>query len=96
MMHLARTIHLARKLATEADPTPAVTAVATVDPESPASAPSLTLSLAEFGESWPGIVESLRERTPMLAAALDDASPASLDGDGLTLVWPESSGFLKR
>ncbi len=87
---------LARRLATAADPAPAVTAVATVDPEMPSSAPSLTLSLAEFGESWPGIVESLRERTPMLAAALDEASPASLDGDGLTLVWPESSGFLKR
>ena len=32
----------------------------------------------------------------MLAAALDDASPSALGGDGLTLAWPESSAFLKR
>ena len=32
----------------------------------------------------------------MLAALLEDAAPAALAGDGLTLAWPESSGFLKR
>ena len=87
---------VAHELATEADPAPAVTATATVDPESPAPAASLELSLARFGESWPAIIEELREGTPMLAAALEDCAPAALTGDGLTLAWPESSSFLKR
>jgi DNA polymerase-3 subunit gamma/tau len=84
------------ELATEDDPTPAVTAVATIDPDAQAPAPSLELSFDTFSDSWPAVLNVLRERTPMLAAALDDAAPASLTGDGLTLAWPESSGFLKR
>ena len=32
----------------------------------------------------------------MLAAALDDGSPAALDGGRLTLAWPETSSFMKR
>jgi len=87
---------VAHELATEDDPTPAVTATATVDPESPPPAASLELSLARFGESWPAIIEELREGTPMLAAALEDCAPAALSDDGLTLAWPESSSFLKR
>jgi DNA polymerase III subunit gamma/tau len=42
------------------------------------------------------VIDSLRATQPMLAALLEDAAPASLTGDGLTLAWPESSGFLKR
>ena len=87
---------VAHELATEDDPTPVVTATATVEPDSPPPAPSLELSLARFGESWPAIIEELREGTPMLAAALEDCAPAALSGDGLTLAWPESSSFLKR
>ena len=63
---------------------------------SPPPAASLELSLARFGESWPAIIEELREGTPMLAAALEDCAPAALSDDGLTLAWPESSSFLKR
>jgi DNA polymerase-3 subunit gamma/tau len=86
---------IARDLATEADPSPAVTAVATVEPDAPAT-PSFELSLESFGSLWPAIKDELRERQPMLAAALDDASPAALDGANLTLAWPEASSFLKR
>jgi DNA polymerase-3 subunit gamma/tau len=32
----------------------------------------------------------------MLASLLEDARPASLADQGLTLAWPESSAFLKR
>jgi DNA polymerase-3 subunit gamma/tau len=85
-----------RELATEADPTPVVTAVATIDPDAPAPAPSLDLSFDTFSDSWPAVIDSLRSTKPMLAAALDDAAPAALAGDGLTIAWPESSGFLKR
>ncbi len=87
---------VAQELATEADPAPAVTATATVDPEAPAPAPSVELSLDAFGDVWPAVVDSLREETPMLAAALELAAPAALGDHGLTLAWPESSAFLKR
>jgi DNA polymerase-3 subunit gamma/tau len=83
-------------LATESDPAPSVTATATVDPQAASPAPHLELSLDRFGESWPAILEELREGTPMLAAALDDCAPAALSDDGLTLAWPETSSFLKR
>jgi DNA polymerase-3 subunit gamma/tau len=85
-----------RELATEADPTPAVTAVATIDPDAPVPSPRLDLSFDTFSDSWPAVIDSLRSTKPMLAAALDDAAPAALAGDGLTIAWPESSGFLKR
>jgi DNA polymerase-3 subunit gamma/tau len=87
---------VAQELATEADPAPAVTATATVEPEAPAPAPSLELSLEAFGDVWPAVVDSLREETPMLAAALDVAAPAAVGEQGVTLAWPESSAFLKR
>jgi DNA polymerase-3 subunit gamma/tau len=87
---------VARDLTTEGHPAPAVTAVATIDPEPRAPAPSLDLSFDTFSESWPAVIDSLRATQPMLAALLEDAAPASLTGDGLTLAWPESSGFLKR
>lgn len=86
---------VARDLATEADPTPAVAAVAVVEPDVPAPAPSLGVSV-EIGEHWKAVVESLREGTPLLAAALDDAAPVPEGQDGLTLVWPEESAFMKR
>ncbi|MDA0182770.1 hypothetical protein OJ997_20830, partial [Solirubrobacter phytolaccae] len=86
---------VARDLATESDPTPAVTAVAVVEPDVPAPAPSLGVSV-EIGEHWKAVVESLRDGTPLLAAALDDAVPVPADDAGLTLVWPEESAFLKR
>jgi DNA polymerase-3 subunit gamma/tau len=86
---------VARDLATEADPTPAVTAVAVVEPDVPAPAPSLGVSV-EIGEHWQAVVESLREGTPLLAAALDDAAAVPEGADGLTLVWPEESAFMKR
>lgn len=86
---------VARDLATEADPHPAVAAVAVVEPDVPAPAPSLGVSV-EIGEHWKAVVESLREGTPLLAAALDDAVPVPGDDDGLRLVWPEESAFMKR
>ncbi len=91
---------VARELASSEDRAPAVTAVAVVDPDSPAPEPSFSagveLDLAAFGQVWPAVVESLRRETPMLAALLEDAAPAALAGEGLTLAWPESSAFLKR
>jgi DNA polymerase-3 subunit gamma/tau len=90
---------VAAELATEADPAPAVAAVAVVDPEAdpePRFAAGAELSLEAFGALWPAVVESLKEEAPMLAGLLEDARPAALADAGLTLAWPESSAFSKR
>jgi DNA polymerase-3 subunit gamma/tau len=90
---------VAEELATEADPAPAVAAVAVVDPEADAAprfAAGPELSLEAFGGLWPAVVDSLKEEAPMLAGLLEDAQPAALADTGLTLAWPESSAFSKR
>jgi DNA polymerase III subunit gamma/tau len=91
---------VAAEIATEADPTPAVAAVAVVEPGAESAAPTFSagveLSLEEFGDVWPAVVDSLRNEAPMLAGLLEDARPAALADQGLTLAWPESSAFLKR
>ncbi len=86
---------IARDLATETDPSPAVTAVATVEPDAPA-VPSFELNLESFGTLWPAIKEELRETSPMVASLLDSAVPASIADGRVTLAWPEESAFLKR
>jgi DNA polymerase III subunit gamma/tau len=91
---------VSQELATEADPAPAVTAVAVVKPDAPAAEPSLEagvgLSLDAFTELWPAVLETLAGESPMLAAMLREAQPAALAGEGLTLAWPESAAFSKR
>jgi DNA polymerase III subunit gamma/tau len=84
------------ELATEGHPEPAVTAVAVVEPEAPAPEPRVELSLDAFADLWPAVLESLQSDAPMLAALLESARPADLEGEDLTLTWPESAGFLKR
>jgi DNA polymerase-3 subunit gamma/tau len=87
---------VARDLATEADPSPAVSAVALVEPDAPTpAAPSLGVAV-NIGEHWQAVLNSLREGAPMLAAVLEGAAPVPEGEDGLTLVWPEESAFLKR
>jgi DNA polymerase-3 subunit gamma/tau len=89
-----------RDIATESDPSPAVSAVAVVEPDAPPAEPSLKagvdLSLDAFAELWPAVLESLQTESPMLAAMLREAQPSELAGEGLTLAWPESAAFSKR
>ncbi|MDA0183259.1 nucleotide-binding protein [Solirubrobacter phytolaccae] len=47
-------------------------------------------------ECWHAVLETLRTSSPLLAAAVEDASPMADPADRLTLVWPEESAFLKR
>ena len=42
------------------------------------------------------MLETLERESPMLAAMLQEARPAELADEGLTLVWPESAAFSKR
>jgi DNA polymerase-3 subunit gamma/tau len=91
---------VAGELTADGGPTPAVAAIAIVEPDAPSAAPSFSagveLSLEAFAELWPAVLESLQGASPMLAAVLEGARPAALADDGLTLAWPESSAFLKR
>jgi DNA polymerase-3 subunit gamma/tau len=87
---------VSRELATDADPEPSVTAVAVVEPDAPTPKPALELSLDSFREMWPAVLDTLSGDSPMLAAALREASPTELAGTGLTLAWPRSAGLSKR
>jgi len=87
---------VSEELATESDPSPAVTAVAVVEPDAPAPEPALELSLDAVRELWPAVLEQLKAESPRMAALLEQATPLELSGDGLTLAWPESAAFSKR
>ena len=49
-----------------------------------------------LAELWPAVLDSLADEAPMLAAVLQGARPAGVDGGELTLAWPESSALFKR
>jgi len=88
------------ELATEADPAPAVAAVAVVDPDAPTPEPSFAasveLSPQAFAEVWPAVLSSLQEEAPHLAAVLQSARPSQVADSELTIAWPESASFFKR
>jgi DNA polymerase-3 subunit gamma/tau len=87
---------VSEELATDADPSPAVTAVAVVEPDAPETEPALELSLDAVREMWPAVLEQLKAESPRMAALLEQATPLELTGNGLTLAWPESAAFSKR
>jgi DNA polymerase-3 subunit gamma/tau len=86
---------VAKELATEADPAPAVTAVAVVEPDAEARAPSFELSHHGIEEIWPAVLETLAADSPRTAELLRQATPMAVE-EGLTLAWPESAAFYKR
>jgi hypothetical protein len=45
---------------------------------------------------WPAVIEQIRERNAMLAAALAEARPVGVDGGELTLAFAPRAAFLKR
>jgi DNA polymerase-3 subunit gamma/tau len=74
-----------------------VAAVAVVeDAAEPKVSAAVALSLESFNEVWPAVLERLGTESPRLAAALAEARPADLEGDGVTLAWSASSGLSKR
>jgi DNA polymerase III subunit gamma/tau len=88
--------HVAEEIATEGDPSPAVAAVAVVEPDAPGGEPSVALSLETFAEIWPAVLERIESDSSVLAALLRQARPLELTGSDLTLAWPESAAFSKR
>jgi len=55
-----------------------------------------SLDLAKLVQAWPGVLDTLRETSPALAATFDGARPVSLDGEGLTVGFPGELTFNKR
>ena len=49
-----------------------------------------------IAELWPAVLEDLRERRPMLHAALEHAHPSALEDKELTIAWAQSADFYKR
>jgi DNA polymerase-3 subunit gamma/tau len=47
-------------------------------------------------DSWPAVVEFVRQGNAMLAATLEAARPAALNDHTLTLAFPTGAAFFKR
>ena len=79
---------------------PAVTAVAVVEADGTVSEPVVHidghLDLDSVSELWPAVLDDLRERRPMLHAALEHARPSALEDKELTIAWAQSADFYKR
>jgi len=69
-------------------------AVAVAEDDAPAQVAELELD--SFAALWPAVLETLGQESAMLAAALQAARPARLDGGELTLAWPETHGLHRR
>jgi hypothetical protein len=70
-------------------------AVAVAEPEPADDGPAF--DLASFrSETWPAVVETVRERNALLGALLDEANPVELAAGELRLAFAESAAFLKR
>jgi DNA polymerase III subunit gamma/tau len=54
------------------------------------------LDLKQVVQTWPAVLDKLRETSPALAATFDGARPVSLDGDGLEVGFPAELTFNKR
>ena len=66
------------------------------EPEPP---PPPQIAAPEFDtlvDSWPAVVDFVRQGNAMLAATLEAARPASLSDRALTLAFPPGAAFFKR
>ena len=82
---------LARIERLEAGVAPSPRPVAAPDPE-PAASPDLD----GVADSWPAVVETVKQDNAMLAALLADARPVAISERELTLAFPSGAAFLKR
>jgi DNA polymerase-3 subunit gamma/tau len=84
----------------EVEGAPPVTAVAVVEPGGEATEPEVhvgrELDLDGVTELWPAVLADVRERSPVLHAAMENARPSALTAGELTLIWAESAEFYKR
>ena len=85
-----------------ADPVPPQQSTAEPAPEQaaaeqqPASGPISPPELDTLVQSWPAVVDYVRQGNAMIAATLAAARPAALSGGALTLTFPADAAFFKR
>jgi DNA polymerase-3 subunit gamma/tau len=61
-----------------------------------ATGPAGQLDLEQIVNTWPAVLDKLRETSPALAATFDGARPVSLDEEGLKVGFPGELTFNKR
>jgi DNA polymerase III subunit gamma/tau len=60
------------------------------------AAPAGQLDLEQIANTWPAVLDKLRETSPALAATFDGARPVALDEEGLKVGFPAELTFNKR
>jgi DNA polymerase III subunit gamma/tau len=77
---------------------PVAAAAQAVAPEEEGAEPTAApvLDLARLETLWPAVAEAVREQNGMVGALLTDARPTTLEGDRLTLAFPEEAVFKKK
>jgi DNA polymerase-3 subunit gamma/tau len=83
--------------ATEPEP-PVETPDIAATPEDPAppTGPAGPVSFEEVVNTWPAVLDKLRETSPALAATFDGARPVKLDEEGLEVGFPAELTFNKK
>ncbi len=70
---------------------------AETEPSDEDDSPAGQLDLAQIVNTWPSVLDKLRETSPALAATFDGARPVSLDAEeGLKVGFPAELTFNKR
>jgi len=59
-------------------------------------APSGAVSFEEVVNTWPAVLDKLRETSPALAATFDGARPVKFDAEGLEIGFPAELTFNKK
>jgi DNA polymerase III subunit gamma/tau len=67
------------------------------DPEEdPAQAAGQPLDLERIAALWPAVADTVRADNAMVGAILGSARPSAMEGDLLTLAFPEDAAFAKK
>jgi DNA polymerase III subunit gamma/tau len=74
---------------------PAAAAAVAHDPEEEAQA-APAIELARIEELWPAVAEAVREENGMVGALIAHARPTALEGDRLTVAFPDGNAFSKK
>jgi DNA polymerase-3 subunit gamma/tau len=69
---------------------------AETEPSDEDDSPAGQLDLAQIVNTWPAVLDKLRETSPALAATFDGARPVKFDADGLEIGFPADLTFNKK
>jgi DNA polymerase III subunit gamma/tau len=70
--------------------------VATAVAVETAAEPATALELDQLLALWPAVAQAVAEENGMLGAALRAALPVALEGERLTIAFPEDAAFVKK